>query len=815
MIDRYLTPKVVELIRDEIDRAGGNEILFFGWTDEQGRVERAEVVARGNDECVTIPLEKSFLPDVVIHNHPCGRLEPSGPDLNIASITARRGVGFLIIDNDVRSVYAVVEPVLKRKVSPLDADRLASMLSLGSTFAKRFSGFEEREGQKRMVEYVCESFNQDRIALIEAGTGIGKSIAYLLPAVEWSVKNKERVVISTNTINLQEQLLHKDIPDLEEVLDLDFAYILMKGRGNYVCLNRLSEVQQDLFSFLEHEEIEQFNALLGWADRTEDGSLSDLPFIPKSSIWEKVNSQTEICSGGACRYFSRCFFNAVRRKAVSANIIVTNHHYLIADAFLIGSGSSILPPYERAILDEAHNLENAATSFFTHRVSLSSVLRTLNRLYSGPRKRKGYLVYLLKRYPKVGTQIDEIIQAVSSLKLISHTLFESVDEFFSNALYKMNSSSMNSEFPLLEVNEQTTELPGWEMQVIGMLGSFHREYTSLLSRLFQLREEFSGVEDERIAKQLDGFITRVGETLQTLDTFLRDEDRSTVRWIEKKRETAFVVSLIDVGSTLKELIFRRLKNGVLTSATLTVSHSFDFIERRLSLGGSTMKEVIASPFQYDEQMAVLIPADSPALEYAGYTMGLSERVKEILQTTGGRAFVLFTSYRILNDVYDRVRERLEMNGIILFKQGTDARGTLLDGFKINIHSVLFGTESFWEGVDAPGETLECVVITKLPFKVPTEPVTRARMEYIRQEGGNPFLDYTLPLAVIKMKQGIGRLIRKRTDRGIIVILDGRILSRSYGTVFLDSLPGGRVFKGPLSEILKKSSGYLTNNSLTK
>jgi ATP-dependent DNA helicase DinG len=212
LIERYFSTVVVELMRDEIQRAGGNEILFFGWTDDGGKVDRVEVVARGNKECVTIPLEKSFLPDVVIHNHPGGRLEPSGPDLNIASITARRGVGFLIIDNDVGSVYAAVEPVLKRKLKPLNADKLAGLLSSGSPFAKRFPGFEEREGQKHMVECVCESFNQDRFALIEAGTGIGKSIAYLLPAIEWSVKNKEQVVISTNTINLQEQLLHKDIP---------------------------------------------------------------------------------------------------------------------------------------------------------------------------------------------------------------------------------------------------------------------------------------------------------------------------------------------------------------------------------------------------------------------------------------------------------------------------------------------------------------------------------------------------------------------------------------------------------------------------
>jgi len=809
LVERYFNPEIAQYIREEIERAGGNEILFFGWIDDQGRVEKVELVARGNHECVTFPLERSFLPDVVIHNHPGDDLTPSGPDQNIASVTAQKGVGFLIVDNEMKQLYAVVEPVLKRRVIPIDAGKISDLLSGYSPFARRFKGFEERDGQKHMAEQVCASFNQNRVALIEAGTGIGKSIAYLLPAIEWSVVNKERVVVSTNTINLQEQLLHKDIPDLEDLLECEFSYVLVKGRGNYICLNRLDDVRQDLFAFLEEDEIQQFDTLLRWADRSEDGSLSDLPFVPKPSLWEKVNSQTETCSGGMCRYFSSCFFNRVRRRAVSANIIVTNHHYLIADAFLIGSGAALLPPYERVILDEAHNLEDSATSFFTQRISLSSVLRTLNRLYTGPRKSKGYLVYLHSRHPDAKRLIEDTMAAVAGLKSLSFTVFESVDEFFTSTHSMMNTDQRNSDYPLIEVNEQTAQLPGWESQILVRIGSFHRELTALLQKLFQLRDELVGTNDERAVKQIDGFISRVGEILQALELFLKDEDISHVRWIERKKETAFVVSLIDVGGALKEMIFRRLKSGVLTSATLTVDNSFAFIERRLGLGGSLQEETIPSPFEYERQMAVLIPTDNGQPEMPEYARSLGERVKKILEKTGGRAFVLFTSYRTLNEVYDKVAEDPGMSGLLFFRQGTDSRSKLLESFKINIHSVLFGTESFWEGVDAPGETLECVVITKLPFKVPTEPVTKARMEAIRMEGGNPFLDYSLPLAVIKMKQGIGRLIRNKTDRGIIVILDGRILSRSYGSVFLNSLPGGSQLRGSLSEVLEKSGRFLT------
>ena len=816
MIDRYIGDEAAQSIKEEIHKAGGNEILFFCWTDDQCIVVRVEVVARGNEECVAIPLEKSFLPDVVIHNHPGGDLSPSDQDMRIASYVANRGVGFLIVNNEVSRVYAVVEPVLKERIAPLDQKKLRQLLSKDGPFHLHFLDFEEREGQLRMIDWVCESFNKNKVALIEAGTGIGKSIAYLLPAIQWSIANKERVVISTNTINLQEQLLFKDIPDLKTILDLDFSYLLMKGRGNYICLNRLFEAQQDLFSFIEDEELQQFEAIFNWVQRTEDGSLSDLTFIPKTALWEKINSQSDTCSGGACRYYSRCFLNGVRRKAVSANIIVTNHHYLIADACLAGSGGSILPSYERVVFDEAHNLEDSATSFFTKRISLGSIMRLLNRLYSGPKKKKGYLMYLSKRGMSESKIIDELMGEVSSLKSISMNLFDTVKDFLTSAdILRMNTDSSSNGHTLLEINEQTRNLPGWDSVVCRQLGVFHRESTTVLNRLFQLREELEEENDERTGKQIEGFISRVGEIIQTIDIFLNEEDRRYVRWIEKKKEVACVVSLIDVGSTLNELIFRRLKSGILTSATLTVGGAFTFMKNRLSLIDSVLEAQIPSPFSYDKQMAVLIPTDVREPENPEYGENISNTIFKIVEKTRGKAFILFTSYKLLNEVFNRIKEEIENIGLVLFKQGNDSRNRLLSDFKLNIHSVLFGTESFWEGVDAPGQTLECVIITKLPFKVPTEPVTRARLERIKMDGGNPFLEYSLPLAVIKMKQGIGRLIRKKTDRGIIVILDRRILVRTYGTIFLRSLPGGNLFRGSLSDILGKVDPYLTNNSLTK
>jgi ATP-dependent DNA helicase DinG len=813
-MDEKFSEQSEKKLRDEISRAGGNEVLFFGWTDEQQKIVRVEVVARGNDECVTVPLERTAVPDVIIHNHPSGTLAPSNPDMRIAHFSAQRGVGFIIINNDLSNSYVVVEPVLKRKKTKLDHAELNALISAGGACSRTIPGFEEREGQQRMLESVCETFNEDTLALIEAGTGIGKTLAYLIPSVEWSLKNRGRVVVSTNTINLQEQILYKDIPDLKGALNKDFSYILMKGRGNYVCLNRVAEVQQDLFTLLDEEEHEQFERITEWVNTTTDGSLSDISFMPTLSLWEKINSQSETCTGAGCPFFNRCFLNMVKRRAISANIIITNHHYLLADASLIGSGNSILPAYERLIVDEAHNLEDSATSFFTRKIALGSVLRLLNSLFTVKKNRRGYLVFLMNKGLGEKTKLNEMINTVSALKALSFSLFEGIDEFVDSNSARLRKDAFNNGYTVLELNDGTRSLPGWETLVVSGLGAFYRECILLIEQLSDIGSCMEDGVEERTKKQLDGFISRIHEIAHTIDIFFGDDTGEYIRWIEKRKETAIVVSLVDVGRMLEEHIFKRLKSGVFTSATLTVNNTFDFIQKRLCLHRVVQKERIRSSFDYEEQMAVLLPSDIPGPEAPGYEEMVIEGITKVVEKTNGKAFVLFTSYRMLNKVYEGVKAILEKRGIVLFKQGSDLRKNLFQNFKTNIHSVLFGTVSFWEGVDAPGETLECVIITKLPFKVPTEPIVRARVERIQKSGGNPFYEYILPLAVIKLKQGIGRLIRKKTDTGIAVILDSRVIKRNYGQVFINSLPGGRVFVGELTELLSQTDRYLSNNSLT-
>lgn len=808
-IFNYFTNDVLTDIRAEIEKAHGNEVLFFGWIDEEQVVNRVEVVSRGNDESTPVPLDEACLPDIIIHNHPDGNLTPSPNDINIASYIANSGVGFLIIDNTATGVYVVVEPFRKAKIVLLNSRQLMELLSSGSPLASTIPNFEEREGQKQMVAYVCDAFNDNAMALIEAGTGIGKSLAYLIPAVRWSLLNREKVVISTNTINLQEQLLYKDIPDLKKIIDEDFVYLLMKGRGNYVCLNRLYEAQQNLFSLIEDEEIEQFEAILGWLNTTEDASLSHLPFVPKPSLWEKINSTAGTCLGGMCPYFSECPVNRVRRQAAKAHIIVTNHHYLIADAQLEGTGASLLPSYKRVIFDEAHNLEDSATSFFTRTITLSGVLSLLGRLHAGSRKNRGYLVYLqrAKHFPDKRA-LRDAIEETSRLRSEAFEFFENLDLFFKKILEERGDVSES----ILEVDEALINHEDWKSVVENRIGVFSNQCNRLINALERIREELIDMRDERARRQIEGLIFMLGDILQTLTRFLETADDNYVRWIEKKHEIAISISVIEVGKLLNELVFERLKSCVLTSATLTVKNSFAFLKSRLGIESPQIETVLPSPFDYETQMKVLIPTDLAEPGHPDYIVDLCKSVTGVLQKTGGKAFVLFTSYRTLNEVYEMVRDALVGQGYIIFKQGEDSRRNLLERFKANINSILFGTESFWEGVDAPGKTLECVIITRLPFKVPTEPIIKARFERIRERGQNPFLDYYVPLAVIKLRQGIGRLIRNRLDRGVIVILDKRILVKSYGSFFLSAIPTENLFCGKLSDVLREIEEFMSFNT---
>ncbi len=804
-IEELFNDEILEMMKTEITQAYGNEVLFLGWLDESGMVCKVEPVARGNDECVSFPYEWGMKCHVVIHNHPDGQLSPSGADISIASTLAQWGIGFYIVDNSLSNVYVAVEPVLQKSILAVDVDGLVKLVSEGGKLSQLLDGFEERSGQKEMIRMVSESLNTGSPALIEAGTGIGKSMGYLLPSVSWALKNNKRVVISTATINLQEQLIRKDIPLVKKLLEVDFDYVLMKGRQNYICLRKVEELKKELFTFFDEEDIDQFNLLAEWALKTDDGSLTDLGFIPKSSVWDAVCSETITCLGNKCEFYGRCFFNRVKQKAAKSTLIVTNHHYLIADSSL-PPGTGLLPPYQYLVLDEAHKIEDSATSYYTTQIDRYYLMRVLRRFYFNKKREGGFLLYLLKAIPEEEREtIDELIDMTVALYGEIQSTFDTIDVFVKDLLHVEKREAELCESvvhgKLLELKEENLNMDEWNGVVLRPLLSIRAGFDRVVGFLEKIKSKIN--KNEFLIRQIDGYCARFSDISSVLSSLVSIEDRSFVRWVEYKDKSVFYMAMVDVSEVLKETIFRRVKNYILTSATLTVENNFSFIERRIGIENEVMECIFPSPFDYKSQMKIFIPTDAPDPENQAYIQQHAEMIYRFIMLTGGGAFILFTSYKTLNGVVSLIRDKIEERGIRVLVQGERPRYNLLEDFKEDIHSVLMGTESFWEGVDVPGHTLRSVIISKLPFKVPSDPVIKARMDKIASEFGNPFIDYLLPLAVVKMKQGIGRLIRNRRDRGIITILDSRIIRKSYGKVFLNSLPPAELVVDSFENLIKE------------
>ncbi len=793
--ERFDAPAVEE-IKEAIQEAGGNEVFLVGRAGEGGKVEEAAVGARGNKDAVPVLRPLLNPGNVVIHNHPSGDLSPSGPDVAIASRLGNEGIGFYIVDNSVTRVYVVAEPVAEREAVPLDKDSLCGELSPGGGLSRLFTGYEERKEQVSMLRLVCDAFNGDEIAAIEAGTGVGKSLAYLLPSVTWAVANNDRVVVSTNTINLQQQLVEKDIPLVKRVIGEDPKVVLVKGRGNYLCPYRLREALDELSLFKEEDN--DLEAIREWALTTATGSRTDLSFYPREETWSAVCSEADSCLGPRCDYREGCFVLKARREAASAKILVANHHLLFSDLALRLAGTgfddpAVLPPFRRIVFDEAHNIERAATSFFSRSLSMPGIMKVLGRIYRKKKNRVGghypALVKLLGRK----ASIRKIPQIIADLQGKAMELDGAC-------------MSLMSEEPTLLLNEDGRARFSAAQGELSALCAAIAAFADVFGELFESAEAADNenlIRDCRVqANRLAG-IAAVAERFRASGSASRSEAANDVQWMEAvkgrdgNRFARLTITPLDVAPLLREAVFEPQKTVVLTSATLTVGGRFDYWAGRIGLSGLAHREPLQnsfpSPFDYANNVLLGIPTDAPAPDQPGYREFLSRFIAEALRASGGAGLVLFTSYALLHDLYSTVSPLLSPLGIRVLKQGEDDRTRLLNRFREDTASVLFATDSFWEGVDAPGETLQTVILCRLPFRVPSEPVLKARMAAIEERGGNPFAELSLPDAVMRLRQGFGRLMRRHDDRGVVLILDSRIVSKQYGAVFLESLPQtGRV-----------------------
>jgi ATP-dependent DNA helicase DinG len=676
------------------------------------------------------------------------------------------------------------------------------------------------------MELVIRGFNEDLIVAAEAGTGVGKSFAYLLPALSFGTANDERIVISTATITLQQQLFEKDIPLVAGALKTKVKAVLVKGRGNYLCRRRLEDALRE-GSLLDEEENENLRTITLWAETTKTGSRSDLSFLPPESLWSRLCSEADNCMAMRCPERERCFVLSLRREAADARILVVNHHLLFADLAARREGAGydgtvVLPPYNRVIIDEAHTMEEAATTFFSREFSRLSVYRQLGRLY---RKRgltrSGLFLRVLALLPagsgaSLSTDGEKESGSPSSFEDLITKIRNAADDLDQAALELCGGSGV---FRLIPQKDSLlrSSLFGYFAALkkhIGSLGMFAGDMLEHLPK---------AAEEEAPVWELKSVLRRFDAIGVICTSFIEYSERpEEVMWIERRSGgrgasggadwAAFTATPVDVAPSLRESLFEPNKTVVCVSATLTTGSSFDYWNSRSGLALIKNREILSgvfpSPFPYESSVLLAVPQDAPLPTEGGYGVFVDEAATALIESSDGSALVLFTSYQALRSAWEEAKPRLEKQGIRVLKQGDDDRNRLLQAFLTDERSVLFATDSFWEGVDAPGDTLRLVILCRLPFKSPSDPVFEARCEAIEKAGGSAFMDLSLPEAVVKFKQGFGRLMRRSTDHGVVAVLDGRLLRKRYGEIFLNSLPETKTCFGDFKTLLKGTEDFL-------
>ncbi len=684
---------------------------------------------------------------------------------------------------------------------PDDPDLVAALLGPEGPLAGLLPGYEHREPQVQMLLAVAQIQARGGKLLVEAGTGTGKSLAYLVPSIVRAVRHGERVVVSTDTHTLQEQLMGKDLPGLREWLPWDFKACLLKGRSNYVSLRRwrryLAEPCQDA------DELRFKLKVLVWLHSTESGDRSELRLHGREEVsWARIASDPLDCVGIHCTK-EDCYVHRARAEAEAADIVVVNHALLLADAEI---GGGLLPEFDHLVIDEAHHLEDAATRGLRQEVDGPGLQALLERLGVGG---ESSLLAELGRQPHLGASGEAFAGAVP----LTLTAGERVRELFATAVGWVASRLIESERreESLRITQTLRDDDGWaSVRLAGenVTTSLAALDVALRRGVDGSREWLGGTEPDQRVRELEILRGRLHSAATLLGEALLEPDPNRVYWFTLATRTENLIlraAPINVGSLLRERVYSERRSTVFTSATLAVGGSFDYFRSRIGLGPDAEELILPSPFDFLHQALVCLPTDLPAPEHEDFDLGVEQIVAALARRVGGRTLVLFTSHRQLRDVHAALKQRVDLDDVLILAQGIDGqRRPLLKAFEEAERPLLLGTSSFWEGIDVPGERLSCVIMVRLPFPVPTDPVYAARAERVR----DPFTQLALPQAALRLKQGFGRLIRRSSDRGAVVILDNRILGRDYGKAFLDVLPPASRFVGPSAEISDQVGEWL-------
>ena len=742
--------------------------------------------------------------------HPAERRQRTGP----AAAASPRAPLFAAA-RDARPL----RPAEERK--PVHVEQLAALLEEGGAFAAQFPGYEHRPQQVEMLRSVAQAFNEGQHLLVEAPTGVGKSLAYLIPAVDWAVRNSERVVVSTNTINLQEQLYDKDLPDLARVLPFDFHAAVLKGRSHYLCQARLQALRRR--GARSADEARVLAKILVWLPETVDGD-GDTLFLPnpvERGIWWQLSADNEGCDPERCRRFQEgaCYFYRARRAAEAAHLVIVNHALLLSD---VAVQNRALPEYKHLIVDEAHHLESATTnglSFETDRASMQRLLREIGQVRQRGRL-TGLLAEVIRRCQqgKLPSEIMEQVElAVGKVGIASErarhqlaTFFDRLEEFVEE-----EKEGRPSRYSFrARVTSGLRVQPSWE----GVEIAWDDANAPLVAVVDELERLAGGLEGltgfdipdlEDLEAQILGVARRLGEAREQVHHMITEPSSSLIYWLESDPSgdrLRLHAAPLHVGPLVEEHLFHKKESTVLTSATLRTGGTFDFLRERLNAWDAD-ELAVGSPFDYESSTLVYLIDDMPEPGQRGYQRAVQQGMAALFRATGGRALALFTSYSQLRATQRAIRAPLAQAGITVEAQGEGiSRAQLLENLRTGDKRVLLGTRSFWEGVDVPGEALSCLAIAKLPFSVPSDPVFAARAETFDE----PFFEYAVPETILRFLQGFGRLIRTRTDRGVVAVFDKRLLTKSYGSLFLESLPGPTVQQGSMTLLPKTAAEWISS-----
>ncbi len=810
----FFTENCINEIKETISKNNNNEVVFVGNLSREGLVSDIAALTYGNESAAPVIMMDALQGDVLIHNHPSigkekisNLLRPSESDISIASELANKRIGFYIIDNECEWVNVVNKPEPRYF---LKYEEVISIFQEGGLIEKNISNFESREEQIELVKLMIEAINDSKILISEAGTGTGKSLSYLIPVSIWAIMNKKRVIVSTQTKNLQQQIAQKDMLIVEKIiknyLDKPIYHSVLIGRNNYLCKQKLDELIKDKEKreslFEEDNDISTLLSIEEWSERTSDGIITETDIKVKEEIREEITSDGESCLKKRCQFYSNCFYYQARMEAEKSNIIIANHS-LVFSSIDEDSKRISLPFFSGIVFDEAHHIEDNALKSLAKDFSIQSIIYQLRKIFHYNRQKELGLLALL--YKKASLHYEEVREKYSELtKLIEEILIQ-LNNFLKENTERTGSQTIDSEY--MESAEYKILLFGLE-DIIKNINKFIGLFQKFEETISANSANPSVIDTINYIKYR---IRRIEEIEAVFNLIFKTENEiNFVKWIEiSKKNIRFCYSPLEVGDFIANSIFSKKDFTIFTSATLAISNKFDFFKNSVGLPLTTNKEKIEaifhSPFDYENQALILILNKN--LEHHKTSKEKLNLIKELTLMSEGGTLILFTSYKRMNESFEYLRDNFINAGLVVGKQGSETRNILLKKMREINNFVLFATSSFWEGIDVKGENLRMVIIEKIPFDSVDDPLYNAKVKLIEYKGLNSFISYSLPRAILKLKQGMGRLIRSKSDRGIIAILDNRIIHKSYSKAFINSMPGGQIIQGDERKLLAEAENF--------